>query len=181
MIERKIPHTFSVHTYTRPTVCQFCKKLLRGIFKQGLQCKDCQYNAHKKCVDNVPKDCPGEKELNFTEINDSSIGSESEIYLKDDLNDSDNEESPNNNKQNVASTGIFNGSTYRDVDNDTSRDEHSTTDCVQPMSSSANIPLMRIVQSVKHTKRRSGQVIKEGDIFIINHMFFFVHLYIFDF
>lgn len=29
-------------------------------------------------------------------------------------------------------------------------------------SPSANIPLMRIVQSVKHTKRRSGQAIKEG-------------------
>lgn len=29
-------------------------------------------------------------------------------------------------------------------------------------SSSANIPLMRIVQSVKHTKRRAGNAIKEG-------------------
>lgn len=34
---------------TRPTVCHFCKKLLKGLFKQGLQCKDCKYNAHKKC------------------------------------------------------------------------------------------------------------------------------------
>lgn len=161
MIERNIPHTFSVHTYTRPTVCQFCKKLLRGIFKQGLQCKDCQYNAHKKCIDKVPKDCPGEKEPNFSEINDSRISSETEVYLKEDLNDSDNEESPNNNKQNVASSGTYNGSIFRDVDNDT-LEEHSSTDLVQPMSSSANIPLMRIVQSVKHTKRRSGQVIKEG-------------------
>lgn len=82
LLERQIPHTFSVHTYTRPTVCQFCKKLLRGIFKQGVQCKDCHYNAHKKCIDKVPKDCPGEKEL--SELND---GSESETYLMDDLND----------------------------------------------------------------------------------------------
>lgn len=56
----KIPHTFVVHTYTRPTVCGFCKKLLRGLFKQGLQCKDCQYNAHKKCIEKIPKDCTGE-------------------------------------------------------------------------------------------------------------------------
>lgn len=35
----KVPHTFVVHNYTRPTVCQYCKKLLRGLFRQGLQCK----------------------------------------------------------------------------------------------------------------------------------------------
>lgn len=35
----KVPHTFSVHTYTRPTICQFCKRLLKGLFRQGLQCK----------------------------------------------------------------------------------------------------------------------------------------------
>lgn len=29
-----IPHTFEVHSYTRPTVCRYCKKLLRGLFKQ---------------------------------------------------------------------------------------------------------------------------------------------------
>lgn len=56
----KIPHTFVVHTYTRPTVCMFCKKLLRGLYKQGLQCKDCQYNTHKKCIEKIPKDCTGE-------------------------------------------------------------------------------------------------------------------------
>ena len=57
----KIPHTFAVHSYTRPTVCRVCKKLLKGLFKQGLQCKDCHYNAHKKCLDLVPKDCTGEE------------------------------------------------------------------------------------------------------------------------
>lgn len=35
----KVPHTFLIHSYTRPTVCQACKKLLRGLFRQGLQCK----------------------------------------------------------------------------------------------------------------------------------------------
>lgn len=165
LIERKIPHTFAVHTYTRPTVCQFCKKLLRGLFKQGVQCKDCQYNAHKKCIDKVPKDCAGEKEPNPSELNDSSVSSENETYLKDDLDDSDNDEYPNNNKQNsrAAPTVILNGSVYRGVvDNDITHDENAATDSVQAMPSSANIPLMRIVQSVKHTKRRSGQVIKEG-------------------
>ena len=29
-------------------------------FFQGVQCKDCRYNAHKKCSEKVPKDCTGE-------------------------------------------------------------------------------------------------------------------------
>lgn len=35
----KVPHTFVIHTYTRPTICQFCKRLLKGLFRQGMQCK----------------------------------------------------------------------------------------------------------------------------------------------
>ncbi|MBN3281511.1 Z36L3 protein, partial [Polyodon spathula] len=35
----KVPHTSVMHSYTRPKVCQFCKKLLKGLFRQGLQCK----------------------------------------------------------------------------------------------------------------------------------------------
>lgn len=33
-----------------------------GMTKQGLQCRDCKYNACKKCVENghVPEDCPGD-------------------------------------------------------------------------------------------------------------------------
>lgn len=54
-----MPHTFQVHTYTRPTVCQHCKKLLRGLIRQGQQCRDCRYNCHKKCAPEVPKECPG--------------------------------------------------------------------------------------------------------------------------
>jgi len=56
----RIPHTFVIHSYMRPTLCHICKKLLKGLFKQGLQCKDCHYNVHKKCLEKVPKDCPGE-------------------------------------------------------------------------------------------------------------------------
>lgn len=39
MSKVKVPHTFVIHSYTRPTVCQYCKKLLKGLFRQGLQCK----------------------------------------------------------------------------------------------------------------------------------------------
>lgn len=71
----KIPHTFQVHTYTRPTICQYCKKLLRGLFKQGLQCNDCHCNVHKKCVELVPKDCESNIQIDIT--NDSGENSAS--------------------------------------------------------------------------------------------------------
>ena len=46
--------------YTKPTKCHFCGKMLMGVIKQGVQCKDCRYNAHKKCAEKVPRDCTGE-------------------------------------------------------------------------------------------------------------------------
>jgi protein kinase D len=39
MSKVKVPHSFLIHSYTRPTVCQHCKKLLKGLFRQGQQCK----------------------------------------------------------------------------------------------------------------------------------------------
>ena len=30
----KIPHTFVIHTYTKPTKCHFCNKMLVGVYKQ---------------------------------------------------------------------------------------------------------------------------------------------------
>lgn len=56
----KIPHTFVVHSYTKPTVCHYCRKLLKGLFKQGLQCRDCRFNVHRKCKDYIPNNCTGE-------------------------------------------------------------------------------------------------------------------------
>jgi len=37
-VKTQVPHTFHVHSYTKPTVCQYCFQLLRGLFRQGLQC-----------------------------------------------------------------------------------------------------------------------------------------------
>uniref|UniRef100_A0A3B4Y7J8 Protein kinase D1 n=1 Tax=Seriola lalandi dorsalis TaxID=1841481 RepID=A0A3B4Y7J8_SERLL len=92
-----------------PTVCQHCKKLLKGLFRQGLQCKDCKFNCHKRCAPKVPNNCLGEVSRNG--------GNRSEVVL-----------------------------------------------CPAPCSPSTsnNIPLMRVVQSVKHTKRKSSNVMKEG-------------------
>lgn len=86
----KLPHTFTLHTYTRPTVCQHCKKLLRGIFRQGLRCGDCHYNIHKKCFEFVPNDCENNVQI---DPNDMAIGSSSSLHDRDSIYRDDNEDS----------------------------------------------------------------------------------------
>lgn len=161
----RIPHTFVVHSYTRPTVCQHCKKLLKGLFKQGLQCKDCNYNVHKKCMDKVPKDCTGEVVRDpsgqFDYAESSGSDSQTNLALVDDeLSDLDKSGCYNNHNH-QENNATNNNNKYIEVipvhddDNDYSPSSSSS-------SPSANIPLQRIVQSVKHTKRRGSKVIKEG-------------------
>ncbi|VDL84461.1 unnamed protein product [Nippostrongylus brasiliensis] len=70
----KVPHTFQVHSYKRPTVCQYCKKLLKGLIRQGIQCRDCKYNCHKKCSEFVAKDCPGNPSVNHFFLGTSDDG-----------------------------------------------------------------------------------------------------------
>lgn len=115
----------------------------------------------------MPKDCTGENEIGSNDTNDSSISSERDSFYRDEFDDSDElDDNPynSNSKSNSAPPVKLNGSsTYHDLDIDSldigaerSRQSSSSS------SPSANIPLMRIVQSVKHTKRRSGQAMKEG-------------------
>ncbi|XP_049285259.1 serine/threonine-protein kinase D3 [Anopheles funestus] len=200
----KIPHSFSIHTYTRPTVCQYCKKLLRGLFKQGVQCRDCHYNAHKKCIEKVPKDCTGENTQPVDVHDDRSLSSDRELLYKDDPEDeSDFDDNPfgqtgrrpggvggvgtstgmvlakegtgkDSSSGGESSPGKMNGGNavpapaYHLLDD--SDDNRLEVICEQSRQSSsnsssspsANIPLMRIVQSVKHTKRRDGRATKEG-------------------
>uniref|UniRef100_A0A8C7N8K8 Serine/threonine-protein kinase n=1 Tax=Oncorhynchus kisutch TaxID=8019 RepID=A0A8C7N8K8_ONCKI len=134
MSKVKVPHTFAVHSYTRPTVCQYCKRLLRGLFRQGLQCKDCKFNCHKRCAYKVPNDCLGEtiggKEDQTSEYADSDKSS-----LTDDSDEA------------CSIPGSFSPESSQDgVGGD----------------QSANIPLMRVVQSMRQTTRRSSTSIKEG-------------------
>ncbi|XP_071537954.1 serine/threonine-protein kinase D3 [Panulirus ornatus] len=133
----KVPHSFALHSYTTPTICHYCKKLLKGLFRQGVQCKDCKFNAHKKCSERVPKDCTGEA----PKKDDGDAGSDGS---RDD--ESDNEDSPPSTIH-MDGDGIDDDSVLRPRPNSP--------------SASNNIPLMRIVQSVKHTKRPS-KVLKEG-------------------
>ncbi|XP_045185676.1 serine/threonine-protein kinase D1-like isoform X1 [Mercenaria mercenaria] len=136
----KVPHTFIVHNYTRPTVCMWCRKLLKGLFRQGVQCKDCKFNCHKKCAPQVPKECAGDLpsgEVNFEQSDASEIesnnGTEVSEIPEDDML----------------------------LENDNDNDDSDRKPPLSPTQSS-NIPLMRIVQSVKHTKRTGSKVLKEG-------------------
>uniref|UniRef100_A0A7N8Y964 Serine/threonine-protein kinase n=1 Tax=Mastacembelus armatus TaxID=205130 RepID=A0A7N8Y964_9TELE len=115
----KVPHTFAIHTYTRPTICQYCKRLLKGLFRQGMQCKDCKFNCHKRCASKVPRDCLGEVDFNG-------------------------------------------GKFYMQVHSDSGLSLTSLITYGYIPSTSTNIPLMRVVQSIRHTKRRSSTVVKEG-------------------
>ncbi|XP_076667437.1 protein kinase C isoform X2 [Andrena cerasifolii] len=52
-----MPHRFVVHNYRRFTFCDHCGSLLYGLFRQGLQCKACHINVHKRCQKNVANNC----------------------------------------------------------------------------------------------------------------------------
>ncbi|XP_013174633.1 PREDICTED: serine/threonine-protein kinase D3-like, partial [Papilio xuthus] len=154
-----IPHTFQVHTYTRPTVCRLCKKLLRGLFKQGLQCGDCHYNAHRKCLPFVPKDCGAEIRDAHSEYQDSSTGSElsENARLPDEESDEGADGATDDADHELSRRGQ-----EEEPQRDTLPDRSASRPSSSSSSPSANIPLMRIVQSVKHTKKREGQWLKEG-------------------
>ncbi|XP_026078480.1 protein kinase C epsilon type-like isoform X4 [Carassius auratus] len=52
-----IPHMFSIHNYKVPTFCDHCGSLLWGLMRQGLQCKACKMNVHRRCESNVAPSC----------------------------------------------------------------------------------------------------------------------------
>ncbi|XP_055351317.1 serine/threonine-protein kinase D1-like [Paramacrobiotus metropolitanus] len=134
----QVPHTFLIHSYTKPTVCKHCEKLLRGLFKQGYQCKDCKINVHKKCVPLVGHDCKGEPPYIDPEAEDNSVDA-----------DSDQE----------------NNSVFRDVappSPDVNPLMRTPSNEVNHVTQSTNIPVQRVVQSIRHTKRQDQTPLKEG-------------------
>uniref|UniRef100_A0A6Q2Z773 Serine/threonine-protein kinase n=1 Tax=Esox lucius TaxID=8010 RepID=A0A6Q2Z773_ESOLU len=154
----KVPHTFVIHSYTRPTVCQHCKKLLKGLFRQGLQCKDCKFNCHKRCAPKVPNNCLGEVSKNGELL---SPGAESEAAMGEGCDESDR----NSGLMDDLEEAMVPDSGLLEADHGEMGDLHDPEDdsnkAISP-STSNNIPLMRVVQSVKQTKRKNSNVMKEG-------------------
>uniref|UniRef100_A0A8C1XZZ1 Protein kinase C n=1 Tax=Cyprinus carpio TaxID=7962 RepID=A0A8C1XZZ1_CYPCA len=52
-----MPHKFRIHNYKVLTFCDHCGSLLWGLLRQGLQCKVCKMNVHKRCESNVAPNC----------------------------------------------------------------------------------------------------------------------------
>ncbi|XP_054650216.1 serine/threonine-protein kinase D2 isoform X1 [Dunckerocampus dactyliophorus] len=149
MSKVKVPHTFAIHSYTRPTVCHYCKRLLRGLFRQGLQCKDCKFNCHKRCAYKVPNDCLGEtigENRSNSDMLSSSMDPEVPMDYTSDYDTSD-KSSMDDSDEACSIPGSFSPESNQDG---VSGDQ------------SVNIPLMRVVQSVRQTTRRSSTAIKEG-------------------
>ncbi|XDV43324.1 hypothetical protein PO909_011821 [Leuciscus waleckii] len=158
----KVPHTLVIHSYTRPTVCQHCKKLLKGLFRQGLQCKDCKFNCHKRCAPKVPNNCLGEVSRNGDLL---SPGAESDVVMEEGCDDHDGDRhSPLNDDMEeslVADSAALLEAGHGELGDFQDQDPDESNRIISP-STSNNIPLMRVVQSVKHTKRKSSSVMKEG-------------------
>ena len=146
----KIPHTFVVQTYTRPTKCQLCNKMLVGVFKQGLQCKDCRYNVHKKCSELTPRDCTGDIRLEL-EVKSANhppvlIRALTQLPAATELGDREGEE----------------GGEGESRESDIVTPENFGSHLLVEQSQS-NIPVQRLVQSVRHTRRRNvSGPLKEG-------------------
>ncbi|XP_067098978.1 serine/threonine-protein kinase D1 isoform X1 [Osmerus mordax] len=158
----KVPHTFLIHSYTRPTVCQHCKKLLKGLFRQGLQCKDCRFNCHKRCAPKVPNNCLGEVSKNGDLL---SPGVESDVVMEEGCcSDGDGERGGGlmeDLEDNMASDAALLEAGQGDLADLGDQDLDDSNRAISP-STSNNIPLMRVVQSVKHAKRKSSNSMKEG-------------------
>ncbi|CAB3410696.1 unnamed protein product [Caenorhabditis bovis] len=52
-----LPHTLIEHNYRQFTVCKVCDHLLVGLVKQGLKCRDCGVNVHRKCAIELESNC----------------------------------------------------------------------------------------------------------------------------
>eukprot|EP01137_Pigoraptor_chileana_P021992 Opistho-2@86394 len=80
------PHDLHTHTYYSPAWCQMCGALLKGVIRQGMQCKQCGFNCHEKCEHLAPKNCRGDHLKRYKkaggEIGTSKL-SKCQLYILD--------------------------------------------------------------------------------------------------
>ena len=101
-------------------------QLLVGVYKQGLQCKDCEYNVHKKCSDRAARDCTGEITAETAE--DGGLDSEAD----------------------TEGGGGEDSSLEECVVTLDTLDQHLAA---QQAGSQTNVPLQRLVQSVRQVRK----------------------------
>ncbi|CAF5203385.1 unnamed protein product, partial [Rotaria magnacalcarata] len=124
-----LPHCFYVHSYRSPTKCHICKRLLKGLVKQGYRCKDCKMSVHKKCIPKAMKNCRGTPVQNSSQDEDDASRE-----TTDDLAVVEKLQSLSASPTNVQA----------DEDDDNENSRHG------------NIRAQRLVQSIKHIKKANG-------------------------
>ncbi|NXY41997.1 KPCD1 kinase, partial [Ceuthmochares aereus] len=128
---------------------------------------DCRFNCHKRCAPKVPNNCLGEVAINGDLL---SPGAESDVVMEEGSDDNDSERNSgfiddmeesiaHDSEMSLTGCHSDNGEMQ---DADPADPDHDESNRMISPSTSNNIPLMRVVQSVKHTKRRSSTVMKEG-------------------
>eukprot|EP01137_Pigoraptor_chileana_P024404 Opistho-2@92307 len=50
-------HSFLPTQFAAPSFCDHCSRFIWGIYYQGYQCADCQYNVHKRCLSELSTQC----------------------------------------------------------------------------------------------------------------------------
>ncbi|GAB1291612.1 Serine/threonine-protein kinase D2 [Apodemus speciosus] len=110
------------------------------------KCKDCKFNCHKRCAARVPNDCLGEALING-DVPMEEAADDSEVdksSLSDELEDSGVNPRLPLRERSACRRG---------------RGRRGTQGAE---GSLGYIPLMRVVQSVRHTTRKSSTTLREG-------------------
>jgi len=70
---RATNHKFLMHTFERASSCDYCGKLLLGLYYQGYRCQVCFASVHKKCISSA-KSCgpPLPQKLNSLRVSNRS-------------------------------------------------------------------------------------------------------------
>ncbi|XP_042369785.1 serine/threonine-protein kinase D3-like, partial [Plectropomus leopardus] len=111
----------------------------------------CRFNCHRRCELLVPRDCPGERRrTNGEEC--TAAGHSSPADPED------------NDSERTSMTTLETSDDEMSTDGDWTAETKDGEPQREPMSPcfSSFIPVMRLVQSVHHSKRRAGGVLREG-------------------
>ncbi|CAL8312390.1 unnamed protein product [Lota lota] len=125
---------------------------------------DCKFNCHKRCAAKTPRDCLGEVDFNGEPTSPDSLDRASldraslDPSMEVDSGDAGSEGGRSTEDQDEVS-GLEDKMFY--MEGPSADGDDDALRAISP-SSSTNIPLMRVVQSIKHTKRRSSTMVKEG-------------------